>query len=40
MHAQPYFLVSQQVAHEPGRIVEENHYYAYGLKIAAISSKK
>ncbi|MFX8254359.1 RHS repeat-associated core domain-containing protein, partial [Acinetobacter baumannii] len=23
-----------------GRIIEENHYYAYGLKIAGISSKK
>lgn len=28
------------VAHTRGRIIEENHYYAYGLKIAAISSKK
>ncbi len=29
-----------QVAHKRGRIIEENHYYSYGLKIAAISSKK
>lgn len=29
-----------QVAHNRGRIVEENHYYSYGLQIAAISSKK
>ena len=29
-----------QVSHERGRIVEENHYYAYGLKITGISSKK
>ena len=29
-----------RVAHNRGRIVEENHYYAFGLKIAAISSKK
>ncbi|MES2372836.1 MAG: DUF6443 domain-containing protein [Bacteroidota bacterium] len=29
-----------KVAHTRGRIVEENHYYAFGLKIAAISSKK
>ena len=25
--------------HDRGRIIEENHYYAHGLKIAAISSK-
>jgi RHS repeat-associated protein len=28
-----------QVRHDRGRILEENHYYAYGLKIAALSSK-
>ena len=28
-----------QVRHDRGRIIEENHYYASGLKIAAISSK-
>ena len=29
-----------QVSHTRGRIIEENHYYAYGLKISGISSKK
>ena len=29
-----------KVGHQRGRIVEENYYYAYGLKIAAISSQK
>ncbi len=29
-----------KVAHTRGRIVEDNHYYAYGLMIAAISSRK
>ncbi|MDX2048317.1 MAG: DUF6443 domain-containing protein [Chitinophagaceae bacterium] len=29
-----------QVANNRGRIAEENHFYAYGLKVAAISSHK
>ncbi len=28
-----------QVRHDRGRIIEKNHYYAFGLKIAAICSK-
>jgi RHS repeat-associated protein len=33
------FFDNFSVTHERGRIIEENHYYAYGLKIAALSSK-
>ncbi|TAG29585.1 MAG: hypothetical protein EAZ35_10185, partial [Sphingobacteriia bacterium] len=29
-----------KVGHTRGRIIEENHYYAYGLKIVGISSRK
>lgn len=29
-----------QVSNNHGRIIEENHYYAYGLRIAGISSRK
>lgn len=29
-----------QLAHKRGHIIEENHYYAYGLRIEGISSRK
>jgi RHS repeat-associated protein len=35
----PVYFDDLQVRHDRGRILEENHYYAYGLKIAALSSK-
>ena len=35
----PVYFDNMQVRHDRGRIIEENHYYAYGLKIAALSSK-
>ena len=37
---QPVYFDNFKVALERGRIMEENHYFAYGLKIAAISSQK
>jgi RHS repeat-associated protein len=36
---EPVFFDDFKVRHDRGRILEENHYYAYGLKIAALSSK-
>jgi RHS repeat-associated protein len=36
---EPVYFDNLQVRLDRGRILEENHYYAYGLKIAALSSK-
>jgi len=37
---QPVYFDNFAVSISAGNIVEEDHYYAYGLKIAGISSKK
>jgi RHS repeat-associated protein len=37
---EPVYFDNFKVSHERGRIIEEDHYYAFGLKIAGISSKK
>jgi RHS repeat-associated protein len=37
---EPVYFDNLQVAHNRGHIIEENHYYAYGLRIGGISSKK
>jgi len=37
---QDVFFDNFKVTIQTGNIIEENHYYAFGLKIAAISSKK
>jgi len=36
---EPVYFDDFYVAHEHGRIVQESHYYPFGLKIAALSSK-
>lgn len=36
---EPVYFDNFSVSHEKGRILEENHYYSYGLKINAISSR-
>jgi RHS repeat-associated protein len=37
---EPVYFDNFTVADNRGRIIEEDHYYAFGLKIAGISSKK
>ncbi|WP_121353942.1 DUF6443 domain-containing protein [Flavisolibacter nicotianae] len=37
---EPVYFDGFRVTHNRGRIIEENHYYAYGLKIAGLSSRK
>lgn len=36
---EPVYFDNFAVTHERGQLISEDHYYAYGLKIAAISSK-
>ncbi len=37
--SEPVYFDNFSVSHERGQLIGEDHYYAYGLKIAAISSK-
>ena len=37
---EPVYFDNFKVQDNRGRIIEEDHYYSFGLKIAAISSKK
>lgn len=37
---EPVYFDNFTVTHNRGRIIEENHYYAYGLRIQSLSSRK
>ncbi len=39
-NVEPVYFDNLRVVHERAQIIEENHYYAYGLKIASLSSVK
>ena len=39
-NVEPVYFDNLRVVHERAQIIEENHYYAYGLKMASLSSVK
>jgi hypothetical protein len=36
---EPVYFDNLRVGHTRGRIIEENHYYSYGLKIAVVAAR-